>query len=235
MGIMAALAGRERTGEGSFVDVSMLDSLFMLNMGAIPRFAAGNFPGTPSQPWPRKTSGVTAGDPMGLFRCGGGGSGNSSSSSSSSSSEEKTQPNQFIAIAALLDSHFKSMAQIIGSPELCTDERFATPALRLDNTAELTRLMEGKLAARPVAHWLGVFQAAGVPCGAVNGFEELMAHPQLVHRNMLVKTSDGHTTVGNPLKISGFPDSDRRRGVSALNADSAEIRTVARAAAAGRS
>src|SRR5262249_57796469 len=88
---------------------------------------------------------------------------------------------------------------------------------------ELKRELEAVLRTRPAAHWVEVFEAAGVPCSLIHTVADAAEHPQVRARNMIV-TADGLRMAGNPIKLSAFPDMPTRRPAPELDADGERIR-----------
>lgn len=115
----------------------------------------------------------------------------------------------WFAIAAGNNKLWRSVCDVVGKAELLDDPRFTTPTLRAANQAALKALLEGPFAARPVAHWLEHFAAAGVPSAPINGYAEALADPQTVHlqlvRDMTLPNGRATRTVGSPIRINGEP------------------------------
>ncbi len=78
-----------------------------------------------------------------------------------------------------------------------------------------------------VEHWLGVLSAAGIPCAPINDVAHACADPQVIARNMIVPIEDatlpGIKVAGLPIKMSAYPDRDRREAAPDLDADRARI------------
>ena len=157
--ITAALARRARTGEGAFLDVSMLESTLSalgwpvsnyLTAGVTPR-AAGN----------ENVSGA----PSGAFRA----------------------ADAILNIAANKQSQFELLCDTIGRPELKTDPRFAGREARIVNRAALNALIEAALASAPAAEWETRLNRAGVPAGRVLSVPQALAEPQVVERGMTTR------------------------------------------------
>jgi crotonobetainyl-CoA:carnitine CoA-transferase CaiB-like acyl-CoA transferase len=72
-----------------------------------------------------------------------------------------------IAVAAGNDGLFRAMCDVLGMPELPSDERFATNAGRVEHRAELIPRLQARLRERPAEHWVDALDAAGVPVGKV--------------------------------------------------------------------
>jgi formyl-CoA transferase len=155
--IMAALYHRERTGEGQFIDIAMLDSI-MPHMG----WVAANLLIAERQPVPMGNDNFTAA-PSGVFRTGDG----------------------FINIAANKQEQWESVCETLGLPELKTDTRFQKRDVRKHNREQLTPLLEVKLAERGTEEWVELLNANGVPSGAILSLEDALMQPQIKHRKTL--------------------------------------------------
>jgi crotonobetainyl-CoA:carnitine CoA-transferase CaiB-like acyl-CoA transferase len=155
--IMAALYHRERSGEGQFIDIAMLDSIMPL-MG----WVAANLLIADHEPVPMGNDNFTAA-PSGVFSTGDG----------------------FINIAANKQEQWESVCDVLGLPELKTDERFRERDIRKQNRKELTPLLELKLAERGTDDWVELLNASGVPSGAILGLREALHQPQIKHRQTL--------------------------------------------------
>jgi formyl-CoA transferase len=155
--IMAALYHRERTGEGQFIDVAMLDSIMPL-MG----WVAANLLIAKREPVPMGNDNFTAA-PSGVFRTGDG----------------------HINIAANKQEQWESVCDVLELPELKTDPRFEKRDVRKQNRKELTPLLEVKLAKRGTKEWVELLNANGVPSGAILSLEDALKQPQITHRETL--------------------------------------------------
>ncbi|MFZ5819450.1 MAG: CaiB/BaiF CoA transferase family protein [Chloroflexota bacterium] len=155
--VMAALYYRERTGEGQFIDIALLDSIMPL-MG----WVAANLLIGGQQPVLLGNDNFTAA-PSGMF---------------------KTQDG-YINIAANQQEQWENLADELGLPELKTDPRFQERDTRKANRFVLTPLLEAKLTERTTAHWVEALNARGIPSGDVVGLEEALTSPQAQHRQVL--------------------------------------------------
>ena len=112
-------------------------------------------------------------------------------------------------IAAGNNRLWQAVCQVVGTPELLADERYATPTLRARHQRELKAALDPHFLRQGVQHWLQAFAAAGVPCAPINGYAEALADPQAVHLQ-LVRAQvlpGGHAThtVGCPVRLDGQP------------------------------
>jgi crotonobetainyl-CoA:carnitine CoA-transferase CaiB-like acyl-CoA transferase len=155
--IMGALYHRERTGEGQFIDVAMLDSVMPLMGWVAANLLIGGVP-----PVPMGNDNFTAA-PSGVFA---------------------TQDG-YINIAANQQEQWESVCDVLGVPELKTDERFQKRDVRKANRKLLTPLLEEKLKTRPTAHWVGVLNNKGVPSGEILDLAAALSQPQLAHRGTI--------------------------------------------------
>ncbi|MSP49665.1 MAG: CoA transferase [Alphaproteobacteria bacterium] len=186
IGVNAALYARSQSGRGSKVDISMFDcQLALLENAAMRFFVSGKPPGPLGARHPSIT-------PFEAF---------------------DTQDNPII-IAAGNDSLFVKLAQALGRPEMAKDPRYLTNDLRNRNVDTLKAEIEAILKTRPVAHWMEALDAAGIPAGPINNIAEALDHRQAKARNMVVEMKDPVAGplrfVGNPVKISGYPDPTTR-------------------------
>jgi crotonobetainyl-CoA:carnitine CoA-transferase CaiB-like acyl-CoA transferase len=155
--IMAALFHRERSGEGQFIDVAMLDSIMPL-MG----WVAANLLIGGQQPVPLGNDNFTAA-PSGTFRTKDG----------------------YINIAANKQEQWEALCEVVGVPELMTDPRFQKRDIRKKNRGALTPLLEARLVERPTDEWVELLNARDVPSGAILSLEAALRQPQVEHRAAL--------------------------------------------------
>ncbi len=159
--VMSALFHRERTGEGQFIDVALLDSIMPLMGWVAANLLIGN-----SQPVVMGNDNFTAA-PSGTFRTGDG----------------------FINIAANKQEQWESVCDVLGVAELKSDPRFQERDTRKQNRKALTPLLEARLVEQPTAHWVAALNAADVPSGDILGLEAALRQPQVAHRGVLQKTT----------------------------------------------
>jgi crotonobetainyl-CoA:carnitine CoA-transferase CaiB-like acyl-CoA transferase len=80
----------------------------------------------------------------------------------------------WIAIAAPNDGLWGRLCDVLGAPELATDERFASNAKRVENRDTLVPLIEERLAAKPAEEWLRALEGVGVPSGKIRTVPEAL-------------------------------------------------------------
>ncbi len=155
--IMAALYHRERSGEGQFIDVALLDSIMPL-MG----WVAANLLIGKEQPVLMGNDNFTAA-PSGTF----------------------ATLDGFINIAANKQEQWEALTEVLGVPELRDDPRFKERDTRKKSRKELTPLLEQRLRTRSTSEWVAALNARDVPSGAILGLEAALAQPQIAHRETL--------------------------------------------------
>jgi CoA:oxalate CoA-transferase len=199
IGVNAALYNRTSTGQGTKVDVSMLDCQVAILENAIARyFASGEVPG-----------------PMGARH------------PSITPFEAFATKHGHIIIAAGNDGLFRKLAGALGKPALADDPRFLTNPKRTENVGALKVEIEALLASDDAPAWLTRIDATGVPCAPINNVEEAVTHRQIVARNMIVTATEADGTAlkmaGNPIKLSGFADPSTRAPAPSLDGNRAAI------------
>ncbi|MSO76449.1 MAG: CoA transferase [Alphaproteobacteria bacterium] len=199
IGVNAALFHRALTGEARKVDIGMLDCQVSLMENAIVRYSAtGEIPGPLGGRHPSIT-------PFQVF---------------------KTKDGHII-VAGGNDAMFKRASEVLGVAHMIDDPRFKTNALRNRHQPEVEREYEAALARRTTGEWLAELDAAGVPASGVNNVADVVKHPQIGPRNMLVGIDDPKAgalkVAGNPVKISGFADPTTRATAPDVDQDREKI------------
>jgi CoA:oxalate CoA-transferase len=179
--VAAALYGRAATGEGQYIDVSMLEaSLVTLGWQVSNWLIAG------VAPKPMGNENMTA-SPSGTFRTKDG----------------------LLNISANKQEQFEILCPLLGRPELAADPRFAEREMRKMNRYLLRDEIEKALAARGAEEWETLLNEAGVPAGRVLSVPEVLDHPQITHRGML-QTFENAPGVDRPVSVvrGGFKLAD---------------------------
>jgi crotonobetainyl-CoA:carnitine CoA-transferase CaiB-like acyl-CoA transferase len=182
--IACALLYREKTGEGQYIDVSLLDSYFHSQTIGVQLYSASK------GKHELKRSGLHAPNqsPAGIFK----------------------GKNGYIIILAWLDNHWARVCDAIGNPELARDPRYLTAAARVKHKKEIVKLIEDWLASMPSDQAsVDALRAKRVPVAPVLSVREAMNHPHLRERGTVRKVKDrvlGEFEIpGFPLRFSGFP------------------------------
>jgi formyl-CoA transferase len=152
--IMGALFHRQRTGEGQFIDVALLDSIMPLMGWVVANLMIGG-----QQPVLMGNENFTAA-PSGTFRTKDG----------------------FINIAANKQEQWEAVADALGVPELKADPRFQERDIRKKNRKSLTPLLEAHLIERETSFWVEELNKRDVPSGAILTLEEALKQEQVAHR-----------------------------------------------------
>lgn len=155
--ICAALVQRARTGEGAFLDVSMLDSA-LVSMGWI----VSNLLIAGQTPVPMGNDNFTA-SPSGTFATARG----------------------LLNIAANKQDQYEALCDTLGAPQLKTDPRFADRESRKRHRAELRTEIERHLAEADAATWEDQLNAVGVPAGQVLEVAQALSQEQLQARPLV--------------------------------------------------
>ena len=116
---------------------------------------------------------------------------------------------------------WRRFCEAIEQPALRDDPRFADGLSRLANRAELKAAIEAHLARNTTAHWLERMLERGIPCGPINTIDEALADPQLKSRGLVVRMG-GRDFIGSPIKMSRTPPA-LRRGPAEIGEHSREV------------
>jgi crotonobetainyl-CoA:carnitine CoA-transferase CaiB-like acyl-CoA transferase len=181
VGILAAYAHQQRTGQGQCVDTSLMEAaLQQTYWHAAIYFATGRSPG-----------------PMG------------SAHLLTAPYQAFAARDGWINIGGANQANWERIADVLGHPEWRDDPRFSTNSARMTNLAALTEAMNAVLATRTKADWISAFDLAGVPAGPVHTLGEALEHPQTLARDMvvdLVHPQAGATkALGCPIHFSQTP------------------------------
>jgi len=110
-------------------------------------------------------------------------------------------------LIVLTPDYWPVLAKGIGRPDLLTDERFADPAKRMTNSAELTAILDATFATQPMAHWQEIFDQAHLTYGVVRAPAEVVNDPQLRENDIIVPIEGAggnlNFTVSSPVQVHG--------------------------------
>ncbi|KWR91545.1 CaiB/BaiF CoA transferase family protein [Cupriavidus sp. IDO] len=179
--ILAALEHRHVSGEGQYIDMALLDCVVTLNSyQAINYFLSGKVP----QRMGNAHSNMV---PYQVFRCKEGD----------------------VIVAVGNDSQYRAFCEVIGRPDLASDERFTSAGQRNRNRDALIPQVAEAMLARTMTDWVERMEAANVPCGPIYNMEQVFEDPQVQHREMKVSLphSAGVQAPGlaNPIRLSATP------------------------------
>lgn len=184
--VLAALAHRERTGEGEYIDLSLLDvQVATLANQATNYLVSGRSPERLGNAHPNIVP-----------------------------YQALATSDGHIILAVGNDGQFAKFCAVAGWPELADDERYATNAGRVRNRDELIPLIKELFSQRTSAEWIAALEHAGVPCGPINTIAEVFANPQVQSRGMRIDVPHNGSgqipLVGSPMKFTRTPLNDRQ-------------------------
>ncbi len=179
--ILAAIAQRELSGAGQYIDVSLLDAqvamMAVMNMNYL-------VSGTPPDRAGNAHQNIV---PYQVFACADG----------------------HLILAVGNDPQFARFCEIAGKTEWARDPRFAANAERVKRRDVLVPLIEAVMHSRTQGEWLAALEAVGVPCGPINRLDQVFADPQVRARGMRFdlphRLSGTVPQVANPLHFSATP------------------------------
>ena len=190
LGILAALAARERTGEGQHVDISMLDvQMSLINYHAVMHLMSGT-------PTPRTGNEMKLHVPYNAYRATDG----------------------WLFIAVTTDPHWKTFVGTLNAPDAgldgaareaaasLRDEALVTRAGRIANRDRINAALETVVAARSRDGWVSILASVGIPVAPVNTLDEAVQDAQVRSRRMIVEVEHpeggSYEATGNPFKLS---------------------------------
>jgi crotonobetainyl-CoA:carnitine CoA-transferase CaiB-like acyl-CoA transferase len=181
IGILAALAHRERTGVGQHIDLGLLDvqvaclanqAMNYLVSGSAPRRSGNAHPNlVPYQDFPTSDG--------------------------------------YMVIAVGTDAQFARLCAEFGLAELAGDASFCSNKQRVENRRELIDKLSAVTVTHPTAHWVAALERVGVPAGPINSLDAVFNDPQVRAREMRIDlphpVAGTVPLVANPLRLSETP------------------------------
>jgi len=199
IGVLSALAQREKTGVGHRIDTSLMASLVgllsvqgqrYLSLGETPGLAGNNHPVV---------------SPCGVF-------------------QTKDGP---LNIAANTPNMWITLCNILDLNELVADERFIDNASRAVNRDELKQLIEKQLSTFDRQHWTHLFNKSGVPAGPINNLAEVFSDAQVLHCQLVEEVNHpvlgSLKLVGSPIQFDLNKGSSIKRAPPQLGEHTSEI------------
>ena len=174
--IMAALRHKEQTGQGQYLDVSMMDTLATLMfMDTLEEdVAAGN---------PLRTGNASGRGPTGLYHT----------------------KDADLLLTAASDDQWRRLCTALDSIELASDPRFDTYRGRVENVAAARQEVQSRISKLTQAEALERLEQADVPCGPVRTIPEIIADPHFRDRGTLLPLRHGAMDQPVDGIASGFP------------------------------
>ena len=179
--ILAAVIHRDQTGEGQYIDMSLLDtqiavmanvSSAYLSYGEVPR-RLGNASSTivPYQTFPTSDG--------------------------------------WIIVAAGNDSQYRHFVTAGGEAHLADNPRYISNPLRVANRHDLVPLLEEMTRKKTKHEWITLLEKANVPCGPINNFKEVFENEQVIARGVQIEvphsTAGSMKLVASPMRLSKTP------------------------------
>ena len=179
--ILAALSSREKSGEGQYIDMALLDvGVAMLGNMHLNYFTSGEAP----KRWGNAHPNIV---PYEAFACADG----------------------HMILAAGNDSQYRKFCEVAKCPELADDARFARNDARVRHRNILVPLLAAIIKKRKRDDWILSLESAGVPCGPINTIDQVFDDPQVKHRGMKVEMphalAGSVPLVASPMRLSGTP------------------------------
>lgn len=181
IGILSALAARDRTGTGQVVDIAMLDvCVNLMSSQAMSYLLTGEVPRCTGNAHPKII-------PQDVYHA---------------------RDGRFVIVVGN-DTQFRRLCEAIGLPDMASDARFATNAQRVLHRETMEQVLRDRFAQRTVAEWLATFGEAGIPSGPINDLAQVFADPCVQERGL--QFAMPHPTCGtvpqiaNPVRLSETP------------------------------
>ncbi len=179
--VLAALTHRDRSGEGQYIDMALLDVqvAMLANMGS--NYLSS---GTAPKRWGNAHANIV---PYQTFATSDG----------------------HIIVAAGNDAQYRKFVLAGDCPELATDARFLTNPQRVELRDTLVPVLAEMVRKKTKAEWLELLENAGVPCGPINKLDEVFDDPQVKARECAIEllhpSADSVKLVASPMRMSATP------------------------------
>jgi crotonobetainyl-CoA:carnitine CoA-transferase CaiB-like acyl-CoA transferase len=184
-GILSALMGREKTGEGQFVDASLFEAALGLSV-----WETTELWGTGQSPKPLGTANRMSA-PYQAVRASDG----------------------YFVFGAANQRLWLAFLELADRQDLAEDPRFATNAARVNNNHELMEILRPMFAERTVDEWVEALLKAGVPAGPIYDYEQALASEHVAARRMVQDiphpVEGSFKALGFPVKMSAHPQEVR--------------------------
>ena len=179
--VLAALFHRQRTGEGQYIDMALLDVQVAMLANMNTNYLVS---GTPPRRWGNAHPNLV---PYQTFKTADG----------------------WVIVAVGNDDQFRRYVESGGRPELATDPRFVRVQDRIRNRDALIPLLNDMMLTKPMTQWIDDLEAAGVPCGPINDIAQVFENPQVKARGLRVdierEDAGPVKLVGSPMRFSETP------------------------------
>jgi len=184
--ILCAYIHRTRTGDGQWVETSLLEAGIAMSVWEATEYFTTNQAPQPTGSAHRLSA------PYQAIRCQDG----------------------YITVGAANDRNWGRLCRVLGLERVHEHPDFATNAGRVKHRETLQQIIEDVTIDRPKAHWLKVLEDAGVPCGRINTYPDVFAQPHVLERGMLQevdhRVGGRIRQIGPAVKCSQTPPRIRR-------------------------
>lgn len=178
--ILGALLARERTGEGQYIDIALLDvQVACLANQVMNYFTTGKPPRRLGNAHPNVVP-----------------------------YQDFPTSDGSIILAVGNDAQFRKFCVVAGQPALADDLRFASNAGRVQHRAQLLPLMRNITSKHSTQHWIEALEREGVPCGPINDIAGVFCDPQVIARELhlqLPHPCGSAPSVASPIRLSATP------------------------------
>ena len=199
IGVLAGLAARRATGEGTHIDISMLDCQVSLLSYLAQYYFTGGFVASHQ--------------------------GKAHVSIPTYNTFEASDGRE-VVIAANTQAMWEALCKVLGRPDLPGDDRFTDNVARLANRDALVAILRGEIAKREAAELYEALVEAGVPAAPINPIDIALRDPQVRHRDMVVtaphRAGPDFVTLGSAVK-SAYSDGDDFQSPPGLGQHSASV------------
>jgi formyl-CoA transferase len=185
---VAALRVRDQTGRGQFIDVSLFEAGVSLAV-----WEAGQYFATGEVPRPR-----------------------GSAHQNSAPYQALRSSDGFFTVGATTAPNWDAFCKVLGLTNLKSDPRFSKNNLRFQNRSELIPLIEEVTVTQTAKYWVDALNAAGVPCGLMQTYDQVFDDPHLKARNFFQDAPHRKLgpvrQIGSPMRLSETPAQMQRAG-----------------------
>jgi crotonobetainyl-CoA:carnitine CoA-transferase CaiB-like acyl-CoA transferase len=186
IGILAALQARQTTGQGQWVETSLLEATVSLGVYEAANYFANGIR-------PEKLGQAHRGSsPYQVFQTSDG----------------------WLTIGGAQQNFFRKLCALVGKAEVADDPRFKANADRVKNNELIVGILQAEIVKRSTDDWMTALEAEGIPAGPALHHDEVFADPQIQARGMVAEVDHAKAgrqkTLGVPLKLSATPGGVRR-------------------------
>ncbi|MEY3485499.1 MAG: hypothetical protein RLZZ586_1222 [Pseudomonadota bacterium] len=179
--ILAAVIHRDRSGEGQYIDMALLDTQVAMLANISSNYLCS---GVSPHRWGNAHPNVV---PYQTFQT----------------------SDSWIIVAVGNDGQFRHFVQVGGREHLADDPRFANNPARIENRATLIPLLAEMVKEKTKAQWISLLESASVPCGPINNLQEVFENEQVIARGIELHVPHPRAgtmkLVASPMRLSKTP------------------------------